>query len=353
MDNRTKRVGLFFPILLVGLGVLLLLINLDLLTGTTRENLLTYWPVLLILAGLDGLWRREGLVWNIVLLGLGVLLLLGNLGYLAVRALPLLTKIWPILLVAIGIDIAFGRNRTGWMGVLRVGLGVLLVGVIFWLAVAFPLAVGTRVVDFEQTIDDAESASIEFHVIGGRVKLAAGAAEDQLLAGQVVLPRYSSLAPVYSSPVNGKSSLRLGVENGNNLLAGGLSVYDYDFKLSSSLPIDLLADVVVGEVTLDLSGTQVQWVDTELALGAQTLTIPCNDGLMVEMKQALGSVTLNIPEGCDVTIRLDNALVNTSLPPGWQRTDDLVTNPHAPTGAGKVEIRIGVAVGAVGIHEIE
>lgn len=353
MDNRTKRVGLFFPILLVGIGVFLLLINLDLLQGTTRENLLMYWPVLLILAGLDGLWRREGLVWNIVVLGLGALLLLGNLGYLAVRALPLLTRIWPILLVAIGIDIAFGRNRTGWMGVLRAGLGVLLVGVIFWLALAFPLAVGTRVVDFEQTIDEAESASIEFNVIGGRVELAGGAAEDQLLAGQAVLPRYSSLAPVYTKPVNGKSSLRLGVENGNNLLAGDQSAYEYDFKLSSSLPIDLIAELVVGEFTLDLSDTQVQRVETELALGAQTLTIPCNDGLVVEMEQALGSVTLNVPEGCDVTIRLDNALVNTSIPAGWQRTDDLVTNPAAPTGAGKVEIRIGVAVGAVGINEIE
>ncbi len=353
MDNKSKRVGLFFPLLLVGLGVFLLLINLEMLSGTARENLLMYWPVLLILAGLDGLWRREGLVWSLVLLGLGVLLLLGNLGYLSIRALPLLTRIWPILLVAIGIDIAFGKNRTGWMGILRAGLGILLVGLIFWLAVAFPLAVGTRTVDFEQSVDEAESASIEFNVIGGRVELSGGAVDDQLLAGQAVLPRNSSLVPVYSKPVNGESSLRLGVESGNYLMAGDQSAYSYDFKINSTLPIDLLTEMVVGDLLLDLSDTQVRRVETELSLGAQTLTIPCNDGLMVEVEQALGSVTLNIPEGCDVTIRLDNALVNTTLPAGWERAGDLVTNPDAEAGAGKVEIRIGVAVGAVGIQTIK
>lgn len=353
MNGKSNRRGLFFPLLLVGLGVLLLLINLEIVPGSTRENLLLYWPVLLILAGLDGLWRQEGLVWPLLLLGLGTLLLLGNLGYLPVRALPLLTRIWPILLVAIGIDIAFGKNRGGWYGVLRAGLGILVVGLIFWLAIAFPVAVGTRVVDFEQNIDGALSSTVELYIIGGRVELAGGAESDQLLAGQAVLPRNGSLAPVYSKPVNGESRLLLAVENSNQLLAGDQSAYQYDFKVNSDLPFDLRTEVVLGELQFDLRNTQVRQVETELALGAQNITIPCNDGLVVEMEQALGSVILNIPRGCEVSIRLDNALVSTTIPAGWLRSDDMVTNPDAEANAGSVEVRIGVAVGAVGINEID
>jgi hypothetical protein len=351
MSGKPKRRGLFFPLLLVGLGVFLLLINLGVVPGTTRDNILMYWPAILILAGLDGLWRRTGLVWPIMLLGLGTLLLLGNLDYLSVSALPLLGKIWPILLVAIGIDIAFGRQDSVWYVALRVVLGIVVVGLILWLAMAFPTAVGTRVVNFEQTLDDAQSSRIELNLVGGQIGISGGAEEDQLIAGKAVLPRYTSLAPVYSQPVNGKSSLKIETENSNNILAGDQSAYEYNFQVSSILPIDLNTDVVVGELRIDLADTLVQRVDTELALGAQTLSIPCNDGLNVQMDQALGYVTLYIPAGCNVNIHLDNALVSTTIPTGWQRQDNLITNPDASNQEGTVDVRIGVAIGAVSIRE--
>jgi hypothetical protein len=115
--------------------------------------------------------------------------------------------------------------------------------------------------------------------------------------------------------------------------------------------MDLTTDVVLGELQFDLADTQVRRVDTELVLGAQTLTIPCNDGLSVQVDQALGYVTLNVLAGCNVNIHLDNALVSTTIPTGWQRRDGLVTNPGASSQEGTVDVRIGVAIGAVSIRE--
>ncbi|MEL7590753.1 MAG: DUF5668 domain-containing protein [Anaerolineaceae bacterium] len=353
MDRRTKRRGLFFPLLLVGLGVFLLLINLEVISGTTRENFLLYWPVLLILAGLDGLWRQEGLAWSLVILGLGVLLLLGNLGYLAVRALPLLSKIWPILLVAIGIDIAFGRQRGGWRWVLHAGVGILAVGLIFWLALAFPVAVGTHTVNFEQPLDEAQAVRIDFDLIVGKLALTNGVDNDQLLFGSAVLPRYGSLRSDYTEPVNGKSILRLGIESGNQPLAGDQTAYAFDFKVNPRIPVDVRTKLVVGELQLYLRNTLTTNLETEVALGSQNLTIPCTDRLDVEIEQALGFVTVNIPRGCGVTIHLDNALVNTRLPAGWQREGSVVTSPDISAGGSEVDIRIGVAVGTVSINLVD
>ena len=114
MEKVTQKRGIFFPVLLVGLGVMLLLVNLGVITGTARDYLVLYWPVILMLAGLDGLWRREGLVWPLLLLGLGALFQLGNLGYLTVQALPFLSRIWPIpLSISSSIILYFGRIRFG------------------------------------------------------------------------------------------------------------------------------------------------------------------------------------------------------------------------------------------------
>lgn len=354
MNGSKQRKGLFFPILLVGLGVFLLLVNLGRVPGTIQENLILFWPVLLILAGLDGLWRRDGMIWPLLLLGLGVLFLLGNLGYLSIRPLPLLSKIWPLLLVAIGIDIAFGRNRGGWHAVLRIGFGILMIGLVFWLAVAFPTAVNTQVVDFDQPIDNAEASSVELNMIAGRVHLTGEAGSDKLMVGQVVIPPDSTLVPQYSRQKNGKSRLVLEVESGNNFQTIDQSANTFEFNINSSLPVELRAEVVVGELQLDLSDTQVRNLESEMAVGSQTITLPCNESMRVDIQQALGLLTINVPRGCNVKINLDNALVNTTLPAGWQRAGDLVFSPKtAAVGANSIEIRIGVAVGAVGIKIVD
>lgn len=351
MNNQFRRKGIFFPLLLVGLGIFLLLINLGVIPGTSRENLLTYWPVILILAGLDGLWRRDGLVWPLLLLGLGVLFLLGNLGYLDVRALPLLSKIWPILLVAIGIDVAFGRNQGGWRVILRAGIGILVVVAIFWLAITSPTGIGTREVSIEQKTSGETSSQVDLSILAGQLMISGGAQPGQLLAGKAVLPRNAALQPIYQPAVDGKSELELKMDYEGASLAGSGTVYDFRYQLASKLPITLNTQVVAGELVLDLAQTELLGLETEMAVGSQTVTIPCNTGMSVDLKQAVGSVTLILPPGCDVRIHLDNALVNTTLPAGYMRTENEVTNTSQVTSAGVVDIRIGLAVGAVDIRE--
>lgn len=350
MNGETRRRSLFFPILLVGLGVFLILINIGVIPGTIRENLRIYWPVILILGGLDGLWRREGLVWQLVLLGLGVILLLGNLGYLATRALPLLSKVWPILLVAVGIDIAFGKNRHGWYTVLHAGLGILMMVLIFWLAVAFPTVTNTRDVFFEQSVDGATSSNIDISMLAGEFKLTGDSKSDKLLAVSAVLPGNVTLTPDYTSPKNGESSLVIKVDN-DQWQALNTTSYSYNFKVFSGLPIKLDTQLIMGDFQINLLDTEVNELNTEMAVGAQTVYLPCNDGLTANLQQAVGNIELYIPQGCKVTIRLENALVNTNLPGGYLRNGDVVTNPAANESSGSLEVKIGLAVGVVGIHE--
>ena len=351
MDKATHRRGLFFPILLVGLGVLLLLVNLGVIAGTTRDYLMLYWRVILMVAGLDGLWRRDGLVWPLMLLGLGALFQLGNLGYLSVQALPLLSRIWPILLVAIGIDIAFGRNRGGWHTVLRAGLGLLVVAVIFWLAIAYPTGIKGREVDIKQGTEGARSSSVQISVVTGRVKLSAGEPDGQLLTGKALIPGSASISPDYSKSNSGEGQLTLKHEGNTATWGGNGWIQEYDLQIAPDLPIKLETELVAGDLVLDLGGTAVKQVDSQMGVGSQMISIPCNEGLSVEIKQALGIIALNIPEGCAVNIHLDNALVNTSSPAGYQRNGDEIS--FAPPGSsGKaVDIRIGLAVGAIGINQ--
>ena len=75
--------------------------------------------------------REEGqsgegrsLFWPILLIGVGVILLLANLGLVEPVNLIALFRMWPLLLIAAGAQILFGRSFP-WVGtILSVGLAI-------------------------------------------------------------------------------------------------------------------------------------------------------------------------------------------------------------------------------------
>ena len=57
LRRRFYHGGLFWPVILITVGVLFLLRNFNVLTGDVGGTLLKLWPVLLILIGLDSLLK--------------------------------------------------------------------------------------------------------------------------------------------------------------------------------------------------------------------------------------------------------------------------------------------------------
>ncbi len=84
-SNRTSTVSFFWPIIMMGAGVIWLLTTLNIIPTEDLWILSRLWPVLLIVAGLDVLFARQ-LPWVGALLALlviaGVVILLLNGGAL-------------------------------------------------------------------------------------------------------------------------------------------------------------------------------------------------------------------------------------------------------------------------------
>ena len=71
-ENRNKyryQRSYFGPILLITIGVLFLGSNLGLIPGSEWGAIWKLWPLLLIIAGLDDLFRRKGVAWPVLLIG--------------------------------------------------------------------------------------------------------------------------------------------------------------------------------------------------------------------------------------------------------------------------------------------
>ena len=73
--------------------------------------------------------RPRSFFWPIMLISLGVLLLLSNLGIVAWSTWNLLWRFWPLVLVAIGIDIIFGQ-RSVFGAIISAFLVLILIAVV-------------------------------------------------------------------------------------------------------------------------------------------------------------------------------------------------------------------------------
>ncbi|WEK55227.1 MAG: cell wall-active antibiotics response protein LiaF [Candidatus Cohnella colombiensis] len=92
-------------IVVVAIGVVFLLNYLGISTISIGELFGTYWPVFLIIVGLQGgvLQRGGGSFWNIIVMMIGVIFLGRNLGWFSWGLGDIFRLVWPVLIIVIGI----------------------------------------------------------------------------------------------------------------------------------------------------------------------------------------------------------------------------------------------------------
>ncbi|MUG43894.1 cell wall-active antibiotics response protein LiaF [Paenibacillus woosongensis] len=102
---------IFGGLVLIGVGVVFLLNQLGYTDISLGYLFSTYWPVFLIIAGILHLVNRErgssSFVWSLVLIGLGVFFLGKNVGFLDMDASDFFKMFIPVMLIIFGLSILF------------------------------------------------------------------------------------------------------------------------------------------------------------------------------------------------------------------------------------------------------
>jgi len=115
-----SRGNWWLGLMIVGLGIIFLLGNFDLIEVSASQIIRTYWPVILLLIGANVLTSNRdkgGYVSALIFIGLGLLFLGRNMGLYFFDIRYFWRIFWPVVLILLGISFLRGpqaRGRSNW-----------------------------------------------------------------------------------------------------------------------------------------------------------------------------------------------------------------------------------------------
>jgi len=295
--------------------------------------------------------RRGSLVWAAILIVLGAVLLLNNLGWTTITVWDLL-RLWPLLLIAAGLDLLIGR-RSAWGSVVVLVVLLLLLGGGLWLLPSAERMSRPPEEDIALPLQGATRGSVEIGFGVGELRVDSSAAPDRIVEGTVALHRGERLeSSVGVQDGTLTASVRSQGQWVTPLFAWG-GQPEWKLGLSREIPLRVVVDGGVGDVSVDLRRTMLSELGLEMGVGRMTVTLPSDGGFEGRLDNGVGLLLVRVPSGLGVRIRPNTGLGTVSMPPGYERDGDAYLSPGYRGAADQVELWLETGIGMIQVETYE
>jgi hypothetical protein len=261
----------------------------------------------------DPRWqRRRGVFWPLVLIAVGLVFLLGNYGFIKPVSFLSLLALWPVLLILLGIDVAFSRR---WPLETLAG-EVVIIGLALLLAATMPNALSLTTFSFGGTSsckDPVSSVSAPRSTLQSySLRVDGGAARYHVSGGASAAVEatadFDALCLVVRDPTGSRGDIRL-TQGGTRV--GGSN--DINVKLANDLPVSLTLNAGAGEFDIDLHDVKVTDARMNIGASSTTLVLPHPTGdVAVRVDGGASSLVVEIPADVEARVSINGGLVSSS-----------------------------------------
>ena len=292
--------------------------------------------------------RRGGLVGPIILIAIGVIFLLNNLGMTSVDLWELVTRLWPILLIGWGLDILIGRRSMGLsLGVLAVTVA-LLAGGAWWVATQSPRGEAVTDERISQSLQGAKQADVVIEFGAGGLRLGPLAGEG-LIEGTLALGRGEQVEQDFS--VEGDTAhYRLRTRDTSVFWFDNPGEVVWDLRVSRTVPLELDVSTGVGESNLNLEGLRLTDLRVRIGVGKTTIRLPAEGQFPVEIDGGVGEVIVWLPQGMEARINVDTGLGSFNAPSGFEQVGEDYFSPGYDGAENRVDINIDAGIGSISVR---
>ena len=283
-------------------------------------------------------------IWGLILVALGVVFLLQNLGVLGWGVWGTLWRFWPVVLLLIGLNIIL-RGQSPWL-VFGITV-VVLIGVIAAAVLVERSRPAAVAASFSQPLRGITGASAEISFGAGELRI------GSLPAGSASLVEGMSYPEVEQDfrRRNGTGMLNLSV-SGRGFWTFGERGLQMEAFFSPDVPLELVVKTGASDAQVDLSNLQVRRLQVDVGASRLSLLLPAKAGTTeAEVKAGAASVSIAIPQGVAARITAETAVgsfrVDTSRFP---RAGDRYESPDFATATNRVDLRVESGVASIDIR---
>ena len=338
---------------------------------------------------LNGGGRRLGSIFlPLILIGLGALLLLRNAGLIQVSIWDVVGRLWPLIPVLIGIELLIGQRspRASVLVMLLVSIGI-IAGIALFASDPgrFPVGwtvnitsdhspsdIASRLPGIEEPLADVERAEVELRLGAGQLRLSSLPADSPLLIAGDLTAGSGRETPAWEVRVTREQGGKLAeieVVSGSGRFDFGSddNAERWDLQLSPEIPIEMEVKAgVVSQSELDLTRLRVPELQVELGAAQLHLRLPAHGHTSATVEAGAADITIDIPAGTPARIRTRGGLAQIKVDtqafpqvdssdvyqsPGYEASPHNRIDLELKTGLAKVEVRAVPLVGQDGQTE--
>lgn len=308
--------------------------------------------------------RHRSVVGPVILIGLGALFLAQNTGMVNGSIWLNIWRFWPVLLILAGVEMVLGR--AGWGGALTTGLiavvAFTLIGwaavvgtVPYWSSNGFTTSVaGPTVVDrVSEDLRGIQSATVDLRHNAGRLEI--GALTDgsqRFVEGEISHPENTSVYRSFEGR-DGQGTYRLRDANDKDFPFAGNAYYDaWSLRFAPNVPLDLQVQSGASELDLNLRQLRVTNLRIEAGASAVKVALPEAAGrTSANIKAGAAGVDVTVPEGVAARIQARGGLTGLNIDQGrFPRVGGYYTSPNYETATNRVDLFIDTGVSGVTVR---
>jgi hypothetical protein len=295
--------------------------------------------------------RPPGLVWPVILITIGLVILLNNLDMLHVNLLEL-WRLWPVLIILIGLEILLGR-RSAVGSLIVLVLTIAVIASVILLLVAAPgvltPAPSAGEMRVSEPLGSIEQADLQVTFAAGQLDMSQLPGTSSLVEGTLGLATENK--PVWTIDRSGdRAIMTLGYGQGQTFTPFSGSD-NWNLQLSPQVAFSLNVDVGAGGAMLNLTGLDIRALEVNSSASQTTVVLPGTGDFTARIEGGVGGLTIQIPQTMAARLQIDRGLSALSLPARFSKQgEDYVTSDWT-ANQNRVDVQLSMGVGALTVRE--
>ncbi len=294
--------------------------------------------------------RRGNLAGPVLLIGFGALMLLINLGRVPMSLWGALARLWPLALIIVGLDLLIPRRSV----VGSIVLAGLMLAVLFAGArLALPVVSLTEVQGGETVqvpSGGASGADVSLVPAAGLLKVDALETGGPLLSGTVRLPGRAHVA----TEVRDEGDRTVVVVKAAGVVAlpinwGAEELWN--ISINPDPRLWLTATMGAGEIRIDAKNLDLDTIKATTGAGRIEVILPAAD-VWADLSAGVGELVIRVPAGASVRLDGTTVLGGVIVPPGYRKVGSSYLSPGFEEG-GHLEVDASLAIGGITLTEYQ